>query len=311
MSTISVQSHPEPSRQVILLAGGSGLVGSALRRHWSGAGHAVRRLVRRPAAQPGEFQWEPAKGLLDPAALTGVSTVINLAGASVAAGRWTRARRQLIRASRIESTRTLVEAMARASVRPRCLINASATGFYGDTAGTAVDESAAQGAGFLAEVCGAWETEAGRAELLDVRSVQLRLGVVLSREGGALAKMLPLFRLGLGGRLGDGTQGMSWVALADLLRIFDFLVARDDIVGAVNAVAPQPVTNADFTRHLAQVLGRPAVLPVPGWALRLAFGAMADETLLGDSRVLPGRLLAEGFAYQHPEPAGALRAALA
>lgn len=299
------------SPQVILLAGASGLVGTALHLHLVVRGHEVRRLVRRPADQPGEFYWDPDQGRFDDHALSGVSTVINLAGANVAEGRWTEARRHLIMSSRVDSTRTLVEAMARVTPRPRRLINASAAGFYGDTVGHAVDESAARGHGFLADVCRAWEAEAGRAEQFGISTVQLRLGVVLSREGGALAKMLPLFRLGLGGRLGQGTQGMSWIALADLLRVFDFLIARESLVGAVNAVAPRPVSNAEFTQALARALGRPAVLPTPSWALRLVFGAMANETLLADSRVLPGRLQAEGFAYEHPDLAEGLAAALA
>ncbi|MCC6416509.1 MAG: TIGR01777 family protein [Opitutaceae bacterium] len=267
----------------ILIAGASGLIGTALGDRLRARGHEVRCLVRHAATKPHEYAWDPASGRLDDAALRDVNVVINLAGVNVAAGRWTKPQRDLIRSSRVASTRLLVDAMARCRVRPQVLINASAAGFYGDTQGRVVDETAVAGAGFLAQVCREWEAEARRAEAFGVRTVCLRLGVVLSATGGALAKMLPVFRMGLGGRLGSGRQTMSWIALGDLLAVFDRVLADEALCGPINAVAPSPVSNAVFTRELARALGRPAMLPVPAWALRLTFGQMADEALYLES----------------------------
>lgn len=286
------------------------MVGSALVSAWRRQGGEVRRLVRRKPVKADEFAWDPAAQQIDDAAWDGVTAVVNLAGANLAAGRWTKRRRELIRASRVDATRCLVEAMGRHGARPAVFINASATGWYGDTAGGVADESTPRGQGFLAEVCAAWEAEAGRAESLGVRTVCLRLGVVLSTQGGALAKMLPVFKMGLGGRLGSGAQRMSWIAMADLMAVFELVLGDDGLSGAVNAVAPEPVTNAAFAQALGAALNRPAFLPAPAWALRLALGQMADEALLADSCVLPAKLQAAGFAFRCPDIRTALQVTL-
>lgn len=261
---------------------------------------------------PDEFEWDPTAQRIDEAALDGVSVVINLAGANVADGRWTKRRKELIRASRVNSTRVLVDAIARRAVelRPSALINASAAGWYGDTRGRTADESSALGHGFLAQVCAAWEHEALRAEKLGVRTVRLRLGVVLSKQGGALAKMLSAFKLGLGGRLGSGTQRMSWITMTDVIAIIERALCDETLSGAINAVSPAPATNAEFARTLSNVLHRPAFLPVPAGVLRLVFGQMADEALLADSCVMPAKLLAAGYTFAHSELRSALQMAL-
>jgi len=301
---------PLPSR--ILVAGAGGLIGRALIGSLRRQNCEVRRLVRRKSATHDEFEWDPTAQRIDESALDGVSAVINLAGANVADGRWTKRRKELIRASRVDSTRVLVDAIARRAVgqRPSLLINASAAGWYGDTTDRTADESSLSGHGFLAQVCAAWEGAALRAEELDVRTVRLRLGVVLSKQGGALAKMLPAFKLGLGGRLGSGTQRMSWITMTDVIAIIERVLSDETITGAINAVSPAPATNTEFARTLGDVLHRPAFLPVPAWVLRLVFGQMADEALLADSGVVPAKLLATGFTFAHSELRSALQVAL-
>lgn len=294
----------------LLIAGSSGLVGSALVASWRRRGCEVRRLVRGKPEKTGEFEWNPAARQIDEAALAGVAAVVNLAGANLADGRWTKRRRELIRASRVDSTRCLVDALARHGSRPEVFVNASATGWYGDTGGKVADETAARGQGFLAEVCAAWEEEAGRAVSLGVRTVCLRLGVVLSAQGGALAKMLPVFKLGLGGRLGSGAQRMSWIAMPDLIAVVERVLGDGGLSGPINAVAPAPATNAAFARALGAALGRPAFLPAPEWALRLVLGQMADEALLADSCVVPAKLQAAGFSFRCPDIRTALQVTL-
>lgn len=291
----------------VLVAGASGLVGTALCEWLELRGHEVRRLVRRMPKRADEFGWDPAAGKIDDAAMIGVTAVINLAGANVAEGRWTQRRKELILRSRIDSARTLVTALQATAVKPQVLINASATGYYGDTGDQSVDESAPTGTGFLAEVCRQWEQSAMAAQDFGVRTVILRLGVVLAKEGGALAKMLPAFRLGLGGRLGTGRQWMSWIALSDLLEVIGQALDDATMRGTINAVSSRAVTNAEFTQTLARVLRRPAVLPVPAWALRLALGEMADAALLQSNRVIPARLQQRGFVFHEPELEPVLR----
>jgi uncharacterized protein (TIGR01777 family) len=235
--------------------------------------------------------------------------VVNLAGASIADGRWSDARKRAIRESRVESTRALVAAMRTASPRPRVLVNASASGFYGDTGDDEVDEGMPAGSGFLADVCRAWEAEAVKAEPLEVRVVRARLGVILGPDGGALARMLLPFRAFIGGPLGSGRQWMSWIQRDDVVQLVRTAVENEALTGPVNVTAPSPVRNADFARVLGHVLDRPAVLPTPAFALRLALGEMATMLLTGQ-RVLPAAALAAGYEFRYPELDGALRASI-
>lgn len=292
------------------MVGASGLVGSALVPALRQQGHQVVTLVRRPARREDEIAWNPAAGELEPATLASTDAIVNLAGENLAAGRWTAARKEALLRSRLDSTRTLVRALARAESRSRVLVNASAIGFYGDRGDDVLTEGSPAGRGFLPELCVEWETEAQAAESLGVRVVRLRLGVVLAREGGALARLLPLFRLGLGGRLGDGRAWMSWIELDDLVRVVSAALTDPHLEGAINAVAPGPVTNGEFTAALGRTLHRPAVLPVPRWLLELVYGEMAGATLFASARVMPDRLLAGGFAFRQPDIVAALRYAI-
>lgn len=279
----------------ILLAGASGLIGSAVMSALRARGDTVVALVRRPARGGHEVTWHPERSELDPAALVGVDAVVNLAGENIAARRWTEARRDQLRRSRVTSIRLLVDTISRAPHRPQVLVNASAIGFYGDRGDELLSETASVGRGFLPELCAAWENEADAATMLGVRVVRLRFGLVLAREGGALAKLRPVFRAGLGGPLGDGRAWTSWIALSDVVRLVLSALVDVRYFGAFNAVAPEPVTNREFTRELARAVHRPALFPVPRWALRLAVGAMADEVLLASTRAVPSRLCELGF----------------
>jgi len=291
----------------ILFAGASGLVGSALVPALRLQGHEVVTLVRRPARREDEIAWNPAAGDLAPAVLAATDAIVNLAGENIAAGRWTLVRKEALRRSRVDSTRTLVQALGRAEPRPRVLVNASAVGFYGDRGDEVLTEDSLVGRGFLPDLCAEWETEAQAAESLGVRVVRLRLGVVLAREGGALARLLPLFRLGLGGRLGDGRAWMSWIELDDLVRVVSAALTDPRLEGAINAVAPGPVTNRDFTAALGRMLHRPTILPVPRRLLELVYGEMAGATLFASARVMPGRLLGGGFIFRQADITAALR----
>jgi uncharacterized protein (TIGR01777 family) len=296
----------------IVIAGASGLVGSALTQSLRAGGHEVRRLVRgRGAREADEIAWNPETGEIDQARLEGVDALINLAGENLGARRWTAARREVIRRSRIDATRTLVTAVGKLSRKPAVLLNASAVGFYGDRGDEVLTEASAIGHGFLSEVCLAWETTAGGASQFGVRTVLLRFGVILASEGGALEKMLPLFRLGLGGRLGSGEQWMSWVAIDDVVGVVHHALNDARCVGPINVVAPAAVTNVELTRALAAALHRPAMFPVPAWALRVAVGrGMADEALLASTRVAPRRLSERGYEFRHPTIGQALDAVL-
>lgn len=305
MNTNEDSMHQTPQR--VAIAGASGLIGRALTTALRSSGHAVVRLVRGEAGGGGTISWNPSRGEIDPARLEGVDAIVNLAGENVGGGRWTATRREAIRQSRIGTTRTLVQAIAKLSRKPTVLVNASAVGFYGQRGDEVLTETSAAGAGFLAEVCQAWEAEAIAAERSGVRVVVTRFGVVLAPQGGALAKMLPLFRCGLGGRMGDGQQWMSWITLADAVRAILHLMNASQSRGPYNLAAPEPVTNARFTAALAAALRRPAILPVPAWGLRIVFGEMADATVLASTRALPARLSREGFGFEQPEIAMALR----
>jgi uncharacterized protein len=296
----------------IAVTAASGLIGTELVHELVGGGADVVRLVRRPPRSSAEIRWQPAapSAGLDPATLAGVNAVIHLSGAPVAARRWTPARKAVLRSSRIQSTSNLAAAMAACDPRPEVLISASAIGYYGDTGDREVDETAPPGIGFLAELVRDWEVAAAPATEAGIRVVNLRSGLVLSRGGGLLGQLLPPFRLGLGAKIGSGRQYMSWISLADEISAIKFLLTSADARGAYNLTAPEPVTNAEFTRSLAEVLRRPALLTLPAPVLRVALGEVSAE-LLGSARVTPTRLRSAGFSFAHPDIATALRAALA
>lgn len=292
----------------VLISGSHGLIGSALREALLADGATVGRLVRRKdQAAGGDVYWNYEAGEADLARMDGCDAVVHLAGESLAAGRWTPARKTAIRWSREDGTRHLAQCLAALERKPAVLVSASAVGFYGDTGSTALNEAAPAGRGFLAEVCESWEAAAAPARETGIRVVHPRLGVVLSRKGGALEKMLMPFRLGLGGPLGGGSQYMSWVHIDDVVAALRLLIARFDISGPVNVTTPHPVTNREFTKALAKALGRPAIIPVPGFALRLALGEMAGEALLASNRVVPARLQQADFAFRFSHLPDALR----
>lgn len=289
----------------VALSGASGLIGSVLARSLEADGSCCRRLVRRTPSRPDELDWRPERGLPESPGAEGLDALIHLAGENVAAGRWTAGRRSRISASRGPATRRLAESMSRLEQPPRVFVCASAVGYYGDRGDELLDEDSASGAGFLASVCREWEAAARTAGAVCERVVMLRFGVVLSARGGALARMLPPFRLGLGGRLGSGRQYFPWIHVDDAVAAIRHVIARD-IRGPVNLVAPEQITNADLTRSIAATLGRPALLPVPSPALRLAFGEMARETLLASARVVPKVVQETGFSYRCPTLGAAL-----
>jgi uncharacterized protein len=294
-------------RHRIVVSGASGLIGTVLVPHLRAMGHEVRTLVRRPVQAGHEIQWDPAAGTLDARELQGVTAVIHLAGANVAGGRWTTKRRALIQDSRIDSTRTLLRAIVEMETKPEVFLSAAATGWYGERGDALLTEHDAIGAGFLAEVCRDWEAEVCKAETMGLRTVTLRFGLVLSPDGGVLKKILPVFKLGLGGRLGDGRQWMSWVAIDDLLVIAALALSDERMQGPINVVAPNPVRNTEFTASLAEVLQRPHFFPVPAAVLRLLFGQMADETVLASTRVAPARLTELGYSFGYPDLETTLR----
>lgn len=295
----------------IAISGSAGLIGTALRQSLQREGAEVLRLVRRPATSPDEAQWDPlaGPGSLDPAVLNGVDAAVHLSGAPIATRRWTGPRKHELRASRILSTSTLVAAMIAAEQPPAVLLAGSAIGWYGDTGEREADETSPAGRGFLACLVRDWEAASEPAIAAGIRVVNLRTGVVLSPRGGMLATLLPLFRLGLGSRLGSSRQYLSWISLADQVSAARFLLDHDEIKGPVNLTAPHPVTNAEFTAALAATLRRPALLRVPAPLLRAGLGEVSSE-LLASARVLPRKLERAGFAFRYPEVAAALTAEL-
>jgi len=295
----------------VTVAGGSGLIGRRVVAKLRESGHEVHVLGRGQVPMPGNIAWDPSEGIIPEADLARADAVVNLTGAPIAAGRWTARRRAEIRSSRLDATHAIVQAWRSVPPRPRVLVNASATGYYGDCGESWVDETQEPGRGFLAEVCTEWEAEAWRAAELGARVVGLRFGVVLAAEGGALARMLPAFRRGLGGPMGGGRQWMSWVSLADAAGAVVLALADSEIRGAVNVVAPGVVRQLDFARILGGVLGRPAGMPIPALLLRTIYGEMARETLLASVRCRPSRLLEAGFRFCGPDLEGALRQELA
>ncbi len=287
----------------IAITGSSGLIGSALLARFSDDSHNVTRVVRGSSVRNPRHRtvvWNPTSGVIDSEGLEGHDVVIHLAGEDIAAGRWTQARKHTIRESRIHGTRLLCATLAGLRQRPRVLVTASGVGYYGNP-DHRVDETSPRGTGFLADLVRDWEQAAAPAQAAGIRVVHTRFGIVLSPNGGALAKMLPVFKVGLGGKIGSGRQVMSWIALDDLPSVMLHVIAHESLSGPVNVVSPHPVTNAEFSRVLGKALGRPAILPLPGFAVRLLFGEMADALLLGGAHVIPRRLRETAFRFAYPD----------
>jgi uncharacterized protein (TIGR01777 family) len=301
----------------VLVSGSTGLIGEAITRSLRGPSSQVVRLVRpsthnRSAARAGSqdnpcIDWDPVAGTLDPAA-TGADAVIHLAGASIADGRWTASRKRLLRESRIVATRKLVDALGQLPKPPRILIAASAIGVYGDRGDEELTESSPPGHDFLADLCCDWEAETSRAAAFGARVVSLRFGIVLAKNGGALPRMALPFRFGIGGKIGPGSQWMSWVALKDVIGITMHALENGALSGPVNVVSPVPIRNADFSAALARAIHRPALFPAPAFVLRAALGEMAQALLLSSQRVLPEKLLSSGYSFEYTELMGSLRA---
>lgn len=299
----------------ILVSGSTGLVGTALVKALAGDGHTVCRLTRPQSKGTSQSKdgfdvaWNPATGELGGAGV-GPDAVVNLAGASIAGGRWTEKRKEQLRTSRIDTTRVLVHALAKMNARPRVLVSASAIGIYGDRCDEVLTEESKPGTDFLAGLAREWEAEAQKAEALGIRVALARFGMILARHGGALAKMLLPFKLGAGGRLGSGRQWMSWITLEDVVGVIRFALENNGVRGGVNVVAPQPAQNSDFTKALAKALHRPALFPAPAFALRLALGEMADALLLSSQRVMPQILEKLGYRFLYPDLPTAFNAVL-
>jgi len=295
----------------VCIMGARGLLGTALQRELRAQGVEVTAYGRGPAAPAeGRAHWDPAADELDREPLSGAHAVINLAGEDLSAGRWTARRKQALRKSRVGSTDYLARALAQLPQPPEVLVNASAVGFYGDRGDDAVDEDSPAGHGFLAELCADWEAATEPASAAGIRVVTLRYGVVLTPEGGALAKMLPAFRMGVGGRLGSGNQRFPWVSLTDAVAATLFVIEQEQLRGPVNVVAPESINNRHFTRLLGRTLKRPTVLPVPAFALRMGLGQMAEDALLVGANVRPRRLEVVGFRFEYPRIEDALGAML-
>jgi len=300
----------------VLITGSTGLVGSSLVSELERAGHTVCRLIR-PVGSAGavrttagfDVRWDPTTGELGAAAV-GADAVVNLAGASIVGGRWTKGRKDLLRSSRVDTTRTLVQALSKLAARPRVLVSASGIGYYGSRGDETLNEQSAPGNDFLSDLSKDWEGQALNAEAMGVRVVCVRFGIVLARDRGALPKMVRPFRLGVGGSLGSGRQWMSWVALEDVVAIVRLALENGTMRGPLNVVSPQPVRNADFTSCLARVLHRPALFPAPAFALRIVLGEIADGLLLSSQHVEPACLKKLGYQFLQPELESALRAIL-
>lgn len=303
-------NHPS---QTIVLGGASGLIGKSLMAALENDGHTVKQLVRRPVKRPErEIYWDPAAGEIDAAALEGVDATVHLGGVGIADHRWSPEFKKQLRDSRVQSTRLLCETLAELNTKPRVHVNASAIGYYGVRGKEEITENSPGGTGFLADLCREWEAATQPAWEAGIRVCQMRIGVVMSTEGGALAKMLTPFRLGAGGVLGSGEQYISWIALSDVVAAIQFAIDHDPLHGAVNATAPRPVTNHEFTKALGEAVHRPTVIKTPAFAVRMLAGReMADEMLLGGAKILPVRLESEGFTFTCPDIHTALQAELA
>lgn len=284
----------------ILISGASGLVGTHLIPTLKAKGHEIFRLVRKTPKASDEIRWDSEKGFSDEerAKLENFDAVVHLAGDNVASENWSEEKKRKIRDSRVVGTRVLVDALKTLEKPPRILVSASAIGFYGNREDEILTEDSAKGSGFFPEVCSEWENEALKAEAFGARVVMPRIGIVLTKDGGALEKMLTPFKFGVGGRLGSGKQWMSWIALEDLIRIIHLALENTQLRGAINAAAPNPVTNEEFTRTFGKVLNRPTILPLPEFAIKLMFGEMGETILLEGARVLPKRLTENGFEFK-------------
>ncbi|MGH9453685.1 MAG: TIGR01777 family oxidoreductase [Terriglobia bacterium] len=291
----------------VLISGASGLVGTSLIPSLTTGGHSVVRLVRSGKAAAATIHWNPAEGKIDPASLESFDAVVHLAGENIAGARWTAGQKRKILESRAGPTRLLCETLAGLNAPPKALVSASAIGYYGDRGDEVLDESSQPGVGFLPSVCRAWEDATQPAVAKGVRVVNLRISMVLAPKGGALAKMLPVFRFGLGGVLDSGRQYMSWIGIDDLVGAIHHGMTTEGLRGPALAASPHPVTNREFTKTLGRVLSRPTLLPVPAFATRMAFGEMADALLLASTRAAPLQLLSSGYRFLFPELEPALR----
>jgi uncharacterized protein (TIGR01777 family) len=292
----------------VAITGATGLIGSKLEKAMTSDGAQIltlSRRVRTASDTTGAIFWDPVNGELDSAALEGCDAIVHLAGETIS-NRWTGAQKERIRRSRVEGSRLLVDGLKTLTKPPTVFVAASAIGFYGDRGDEAIDESSPHGTGFLPDVCRSWEAETTRAQEVGARTLLLRFGIVLSTKGGALAKMLLPFKVGLGGPMGSGRQWMSWIHIDDVIAIIRFVMNRDDLSGPINTTAPQPVRQAEFAKTLGKALRRPAIAPAPGFAVRLLLGEMGQALLLEGQKVLPRRLQEAGYTFQHPELSEAL-----
>jgi uncharacterized protein len=294
----------------ILITGASGLVGTALAKSFADKGHEMLLASRSEPKRAEDIQWRVEDGFVEPERLEGLDAVVHLAGESVSGLRWTDEKKKAIRDSRVLGTRSVVDAISRLKTKPKVLVAASAIGFYGERGDDEMTESSAAGTGFLADVAREWEAEARRAEDAGIRTVLLRTGIVLSKDGGALGTMLLPFKLGVGGVVGSGKQWMSWISLDDHIAVINYVIENENIRGAVNSVSPNPVTNADFTKAMGEVLYRPTFIPLPEFAVSMALGEMGDALLLTRTKVLPKRLEDAGFEFKYAELKSALDHAL-
>ena len=292
---------------IILVTGSTGFIGSALVSFLTEGGHSVRKLVRSESTGEAEFHWQPELERIDMEGLEGVDAVVHLAGENIAAGRWTPAKKARILDSRVKGTRLLCESLAQLAAPPKVLVCSSGIGYYGARVEGVANEQSPLGDGFLADVCYQWEEATAPAVERGIRVVNLRTGIVLDPAGGTLERMLTPFKMGVGGKLGNGKQYISWLTLDDILEIIHHALVTEQLQGPVNAVTPEPVTNIEFTKTLGRVLGRPTIFPMPTFAVHLIFGEMADETLLASTRAEPAQLLASGYTFRYPELEGALR----
>jgi uncharacterized protein len=290
----------------VLISGATGMIGKALTNSLSSRGHDVIRLTRSPRS-PADVGWDPERGQLDASRLNGVDAIVHLAGESIAEGRWNEAKKRRIIESRQQGTHLLAQTVAALDARPRVMVSASAIGYYGDRGNELLREESGPGSLFLSRVCEVWEAAADPAREAGVRVVHPRFGIVLSTAGGALGATLPIFKLGAGGKIGSGAQYWSWVHLADVVGAVEHALATDSLEGPVNVTAPNAPTNAEYTKVLGRVLGRPTILPLPAPAARLVVGEMADELLLPSARVEPAKLEETGYDFRQPELEGALR----
>lgn len=294
----------------IAVTGSHGLIGEALCKHLSGQGHIVARIIRASNSASGDIHWNPADGSIESDKLNGVDAVIHLAGENIASHRWTAEQKQKIKESRIRGTKLLADTICGLEKKPEVVVSGSAIGFYGDRGSETLTESSNVGSGFLADVCREWEEAIAPVAAAGVRVVNARTGVVLSTKAGALNKMLPIFQLGGGGNIGDGRQYMSWISLDDEIKALEFALTHSSVSGPINLVAPNPVTNAEFTAVLGSVLHRPAFVPLPAFAAKIILGEMADELLLSSQKCQPTKLQSAGYQFEYPDLKEALSTTL-